>query len=1034
MVPHQFENQTDKQQEEQESAFDSLEANKTRLTSPLPPDSPDGTSQAAANNSSQVRQLSSMQQMANQSPAVIMQRQRQKSINASLPGQNSKGGRRSFAPPSIELIASSAPSSTASTVQRKPKPGQKVMQLISVMIEPRMLASPPHSVPENPPTSAVNDGAATESMDLDPSPQTRMVIDVIRVKGRPMNAYGDTPGDHSTAFGAHLDGFENALQGANLDNAYEYCKDEFQEISGLGMNDEIINNRKDEYRGYERSIPINQATIEALLAEEINSDMDQQIALLLQGMIGNLLSMRDLTKLNSFNTKAAIDGKTGSGKGEAHRLGFMRFQESNLKGKDKFNSPEEKEQAINAILDLFDAGAIRISIAQPRLFWPKFLGGVSRDISILDLIDQLWERHSRSISRAYPSVWHLLDEEEIRNYFHHYLRHNIQIGTYNEMFELKRSRNALQRELDKLNMPTMDTGESQRVQENDRRRDEETKLVVISEIEENDRLLNDLEQTRIELGFPPDQAFRNGKKIKHDSLQSHFDDDNIRLNHNGKIDAPALLWKNPSGKDDTDHDKYAEGSKRLASAGEAVQLTLNENEEIASVQFGSRPKSPWPGTMGAHTTAWTVHERILKAKILTQPIAQAKDAVDALLMEAENLMNQRRDLFQNEYDLPKIDTMNSSRTAAIALKDDQASFQAYPVLQLQKYISAYFQFLNNIWGMSANAVGTDGNGEGAACNNIKKLLAGRGPDLDAFLSVHEHELLFYVYKTLDLVKYQAATGKEDQMNKLTEDHWEFILQIYPDLEGLKGKPKPSPFTKPTKRNNWLRREAPPATGRKGPNKKKRNINDIGTPPPYPVRDSPEAAPMPPNIVSVSAGENSDLPPLTFDLSALTFPPGFSLNPGRTNDDSTLPPSGKNWPSSTPPQKHKKRRMTEPTISIPKLNPSSSSATSMDLDPSPSYAPARFTYSHHSGGGGVGMGYNHSAGGMSYPNKAPMAFVPTIPKFTILTTPSAVPGCTLIRWNFPPSGVYNVRNTDSAILDNAGRQFGWFNTEIGFMPS
>ena len=78
----------------------------------------------------------------------------------------------------------------------------------------------------------------------------------------------------------------------------------------------------------------------------------------------------------------------------------------------------------------------------------------------------------------------------------------------------------------------------------------------------------------------------------------------------------------------------AEPEAPAAKAGKArqtVQVVLGEDGNVAEVRAAGRPASPFPATMGAHTTAWTVHLDRVRALLIGKSVAQAIATVNGKL-------------------------------------------------------------------------------------------------------------------------------------------------------------------------------------------------------------------------------------------------------------------------------------------------------------------------------------------------------------------------------------------------------------------
>ncbi len=131
---------------------------------------------------------------------------------------------------------------------------------------------------------------------------------------------------------------------------------------------------------------------------------------------------------------------------------------------------------------------------------------------------------------------------------------------------------------------------------------------------------------------------------------------------------------------------------------QTVQVVLDDAGNVAEVRAAGRPASPFRGSMGAHTTAWTVHVDRVRAALVGKSVAVATAALEGPLRverEASAAAMGRAFEFRNEIPAPSVVAAGPAS-----------------LTRLQELVVAHLERVNLIPGATLPSVDTGGKGEG----------------------------------------------------------------------------------------------------------------------------------------------------------------------------------------------------------------------------------------------------------------------------------------------------------------------------------
>ncbi|MER7167210.1 DUF4157 domain-containing protein [Micromonospora sp. NPDC000207] len=219
----------------------------------------------------------------------------------------------------------------------------------------------------------------------------------------------------------------------------------------------------------------------------------------------------------------------------------------------------------------------------------------------------------------------------------------------------------------------------------------------------------------------------------------------------------------PSSTVDVDADPIVE---EMSAAPVASRITL-DGERIIGYESAGRPPSPFPGgTMGAHTTAWTVYLDLVRAKVVDKSVPDAVAGIASLFVEAVDTYADRQDKFGESGPLKKLVSETRDRLEK-AVDDAKAATGQLAAIRLQTAINELLTLWNYIPGATLESADTGGKGEGTT---RKALLAH---EQDGKLSPSQAE--DHLWQLLDL---NVVENEEDQ-KMLVEHHYDLVSVAYP---------------------------------------------------------------------------------------------------------------------------------------------------------------------------------------------------------------------------------------------------------------
>ncbi|MEU8510594.1 hypothetical protein AB0C76_03245 [Kitasatospora sp. NPDC048722] len=562
-------------------------------------------------------------------------------------------------------------------------------------------------------------------------------ISRVIIRGRPDGPYSDTMGDHSTAFAVQVSAVTRHLEGRTFDHAMAGLRtltDEVHKLPGAAMIDGLPTDHRWRIAEAERELVELEYLLRLATGSEFRTSLLQQYA-------SAFLHYRELIPLSTINVAAVSRATAGKGKAEAAPNRLLNAFED---GGDRIRQTDLQD----AILGLFDPRAAARVVAEldpdtlARLA-PGMPSSATREQRMAALVEQ----HLRSVDLAFPrafdAAWgHDGDRmeraavqlkmrlrPEVRQVVDDYLR-NSKLDVQAKLNELERAQQ------DAVLLP---------------KRQKEKAEVAIGALRREGTALEEL--TR-----------------KFEEMQLDLSNDPAAT---GNPTAPSHDGDRPSGR----NAQYAAGTglpeeETGPQARLATQAVIGPDGRVERLLFAGRSPSPFSGTMGAHTTAWVVHQDVIRRAVTGEAIPQA---MRNLVLVAQHTVHQqaaRRGVIGIEpYHQERLD---AARSEVDDLVRDVGNGRAGTSPQaLQRFVNSLLTYTNYLPGATIETANTNGRAEATHRAFLRGHPAGAGAS--AAQLAHAVVGLFDVHDV-----------QEDAALVLAEHHRELIEWAYPGVLAAAG--------------------------------------------------------------------------------------------------------------------------------------------------------------------------------------------------------------------------------------------------------
>ncbi len=238
------------------------------------------------------------------------------------------------------------------------------------------------------------------------SKNNRSQIEEVRIIGRPEKLFGNSMGDHTTAFAVHVGGVKVRLEGKNYQEAIngmnKLVKDLDDNLPGTKLVDSLPEAHKAKYKEAQKKLE----EIQSKLTSDSKNTPKWSA---LQEYANAYLSWRELVPLSGINVYEIAPALAGKGKGEGVE---------NLMKYERKDDPESfKNKAKKEILSNFDTDGVAIGIVEKAKMidtLEKVAPGIKTNIPQEQMINDYVQQHMKSIKTNFPKISsQLLKTEEL---------------------------------------------------------------------------------------------------------------------------------------------------------------------------------------------------------------------------------------------------------------------------------------------------------------------------------------------------------------------------------------------------------------------------------------------------------------------------------------------------------------------------------------------------------------------------------------------------------------------------------------------
>ena len=596
-------------------------------------------------------------------------------------------------------------------------------------------------------------------------------IESIQVAGRPEPTFGNSMGDHTTAFIVHVEGVRNGLIGKPLSGAFAEMRrlqTAITQLPGYALKPDLPEAHRNKLQ--------EQEDIMSRVANSDSSSTDENVLTTkLQTMIRAYLEARELVPLSTMN----IRGKSatgGSGHGESSAIAVLRDY-------GKANGPSDNDVVL-AIEKLFDLKSTSLVLVETnsarRDSMAPGSGGTKPDGSAYtpqELLVMAWHQHLDSIANSYPNLISFTGAPGATN-------HDFR-NKYGDMSNLSPLISAAENDIAwhgnrcKSRIETLDTTFSStmvnlskgvlnklRIAAAQWEAEKESflpsfrynpKALVtfvknrpyffgvtgkdgfatmqkemlyveesLEEVELSIRILEGLGDASSSPNYANLLNLKSYLENKYEVFLAKYRD---KFEFEGQ-DAPmdigedSVDWNNVNDLEKARKDElgdpieYTGGSEKtdLETFRNTfgIQLVLGDTGKIERVITDGRTGSPFANTMGAHTIAWTLHISHVKSLILKKTV---RNAFTSIATEFKDFV----------FDLETTLTAKTAGSATLRNKRNELRGEINRLVRgnanvgtLQELIANLLAFTNYIPGITKNKDNTDGHGEAEAKRKLEE--------------------------------------------------------------------------------------------------------------------------------------------------------------------------------------------------------------------------------------------------------------------------------------------------------------------------
>jgi hypothetical protein len=625
-------------------------------------------------------------------------------------------------------------------------------------------------------------------------------ISAVSIVGRPPPTFSGSMGDHTTAFTVHVNAVQLALIGAPLSQAAARMQDL---LNGLNLTpgSTLVSNLPDRQARMLREAHERLLAIHGRLGAPVKG---LDVAAAIQEYVAAYLELRELVPLSTVNTGSVSKATSGKGKGED--CAALRGQASGI--------PQHPDQLAAEVVGLLDVRAVALACAETD---KEKLAALAPGLPVTDDATKraalFVEQHLRTLQTAFPGALAALAELRgflapaspappstdpratararddlavpllLPDLLHRVVLPRAVECLNEELPPLLRNLISLQAEIEsarpvhvdstrqKRKREPLDSGKSSKKGLQNLAKLEAEELKLRAQVNVIEAVLHrtptpavgeDVSQRRTVK--PSDDAPRRTSRTSR-SLSSYDYEAEVEraksLQHEQHVQARIKAQEKSAAQAVTQD--VEEAAQRQGAL--AIQVIVDDAGVVTEVRSAGRPPSPFAGsTMGAHTTAWTVHVDRIRQLIVDSSVEDALAAVEDLDIERTEMENQLGPAFA----FPE----GTSLPAGAG-----SSSGGNSLLELQSAIISHLEAVNLVPGAALSAADVGGKSEG---KHRRVLLEHLGLQQYKGKAVErsEEQVLEAVVGLLDVggLDHEVESDHDDPFAELVLDHDEDPLR------------------------------------------------------------------------------------------------------------------------------------------------------------------------------------------------------------------------------------------------------------------
>jgi flagellar biosynthesis GTPase FlhF len=577
-------------------------------------------------------------------------------------------------------------------------------------------------------------------------------IEKLLIVGRPDRVFGNSMGDHTTAFATHVEAIKLRMVNKTLPEALDGLMELYSSavsLPGYGLVAHLPRFLPGSSLHGDRLDTAEQTLHQHFTEAKSAVGGDQTtLALMLQECVNAYLEFRELIPLSAVNVMAVSPATAGKGKGESRYAATLGAHERG----EIAPSPELLEAAIRGSFDIHAAALVAATTDDQEL--ATLAPGLPTDTSIDKRVDFLVDQHLSAIKTGFPKGYaasgfseeklkqdvtvhatqklikdRQLYAEHLENVNKEYARYSGGLGVnstpyYTEALDTAAARSIFVEKklalIDAVLPPEKKTEEEETepvapvapVDTEAKAPANEKKRKRVSARQQKQR---EEQEKKLAVAKKEREKKKKEKEKEPEKVPETVEEPGVKKAKKGDGDKAEPEKTDAEAAEEREEKKLIKEERKSPIATQVVlSRESGKAGQIHKLEIAGRPLSPIPGTMGAHTTAWILHVDAVKQALSGKTIDQAWDTMTLVLVpEAVTLLKTLSDASPPAYEGQQEKAEEALKKLIGYQTSKPTDAPAQTAFLLQQYINDLFTFINYIPGVTREAANTDGRGEAA---------------------------------------------------------------------------------------------------------------------------------------------------------------------------------------------------------------------------------------------------------------------------------------------------------------------------------